>query len=455
MAVGLPPPLGLAPRDAVVGDELRPRVGGSVVLRPLALDLTTAGGAGGAGIFAAVVFARRRELRRRADELAEVHVIGAHGSPLFVPVSELGLEIGDLGLEPVDLVVALVVLLERLFLLYGRAPSRVAQAADELAEVHVIGAHSAPPSLFLSLGVALRSATSDLSLSTSSSPSSSSSSDSFSSTEPLSFRGSFVSSSEPSASELAPGDVEWAASASAIPPLGRCGFLALGRGAVAVDHCGGRLASVSGLADVVRVGQLVHRPPEAGELLLAATVGQEAEFAPQCFGPVLREVAIVYAPGDTRQREHLPFCRVAFLLVVAVLPDKTKPEKKPIVCVCACVGVGGFVVRPFIFGVVAAGVGVVVAAGVVALAVASPFRVVRLGVVALGVAVWAACASAIPISGGAASNIADGAARVWKSAALGNPGAKRETAVACLRGGGGGPGADGEWTGAGVGGHVG
>ena len=45
-----------------------------VVLRPLALDLTTAGGAEGAGFVAASVFARRRELRRRADEPAEVHV---------------------------------------------------------------------------------------------------------------------------------------------------------------------------------------------------------------------------------------------------------------------------------------------------------------------------------------------------------------------------------------------
>ena len=61
---------------------------GGGVLRQLALDLTTAEGAGGAGIVSAVAFARRRdhELRRRAGELAlevadlelEVHVIVAY-----------------------------------------------------------------------------------------------------------------------------------------------------------------------------------------------------------------------------------------------------------------------------------------------------------------------------------------------------------------------------------------
>ena len=76
-----------------------------------------------------------------------------------------------------------------------------------------------------------------------------------------------------------------------------------------------------------RVEQLVHRAPEVGELLLAATsyATSYAPLAPQCFGLVLREVAIVYAPGDTRQRERQLFCRAAALVVaVVVLPDRTK-----------------------------------------------------------------------------------------------------------------------------------
>ena len=70
-----------------------------------------------------------------SDLALEVHVIVAHGAPLFLAlihklcvvldlgelVPECGLEIGELGLGPTDLVVALVVLLERLVLLYGAA----------------------------------------------------------------------------------------------------------------------------------------------------------------------------------------------------------------------------------------------------------------------------------------------------------------------------------------------
>ena len=94
----------------------------------------------------------------------------------------------------------------------------------------------------------------------------------------------------------------------------------------------------------------------------------------------------------------------------------------PVVRVCVRVGVGGFVVRLFIAGVLAA--------GVVALVVA-PLD----GVVNVGVVEWAASASATPPpSGGAAPSPwgeaprrstfaggADGAAGVWKSCALGNP----------------------------------
>ena len=96
---------------------------------------------------------------------------------------------------------------------------------------------------------------------------------------------------------VVPGDVEWAASAFAIPSLGRYGVLDLGRGAVAVDY--GAVAVVRvvlGIGVVTAVvGKLVHRVPEVGELPLAEAV--LGVLAPQFFGCVLREFAILYAPG--------------------------------------------------------------------------------------------------------------------------------------------------------------
>jgi len=77
------------------------------------------------------------------------------------------------------------------------------------------------------------------------------------------------------------------ASASAIPPLGRCGVLDFGRGAVAVEPCGGGVVSVGGLVDVVHVEQLVHLPPEGFEsALVAKAVVGAAHLHPQFFGLV-------------------------------------------------------------------------------------------------------------------------------------------------------------------------
>ena len=134
-------------------------------------------------------------------------------------------------------------------------------------------------------------------------------------------------------------------------------------------------------------------------------------------------------------------------------------------------GVGADVVQPEEIGAPASsGAGGAVAAVPAFVAQVLPILliVVDFGVVLLGVVAqepglpppspFPPSGGAVPLPWGEAlrrSIIVDGASWVWKSFALGNPGAKRKTEVACLRGGGGGLGADGGGIGAGVGGQLG